>query len=629
MTLVVGVDIGNSTTEACVARVACTREAVEAVEVLGAGLAPTSGVKGTSQNAPGVQRALERALDAAGCRLADVAVVLINEATPVISGLAMETITQTVITESTMIGHNPSTPAGEGLGVGVTVDVAALDDPQGARHDTPVVVLVPAEVDFDDAAEAIGAALTAGVDVAAAVAQRDDANLIVNRLPRPIPVVDEVEHLDRVPRGMWSAVEVAAPGRSIRTLSDTYGIASIFDLDPAATRAIAPVARALVGTRSAVVVRTPAGDVIERVIPAGSLEILGEKRIGRVDIDEEAEAIMAAVRRLAPLSDVRGDPGSHVGGMLSRVRSMMARLSDQPEDQVAIRDILALDTFVPQTVVGGLAGEVSQENAVALAAMVRTSHGPMDRLAQQLRDSLGVDVIIEGIEADMAVLGALTTPGTARPVAVLDVGGGSTDAAFAGGAVAGSGGGGGSADVHTVHVAGAGDLVTKLIDSELGLDDLEAAELVKRCPVAKAESFFHLRLEDGTVSFLPEPLPAQAYARVVCLTETGVVPVPTRHGVQRVREVRRSAKRRVFVANAVRALEQVAPHGNLRQMHFVVVVGGSALDFEIPELIAAELGRSGIVCGTGNVRGTEGPRNAVATGLVLAYAREQRAKAAS
>ena len=47
--------------------------------------------------------------------------MLVNEATPVISGLAMETITETVITESTMIGHNPETPGGIGLGVGTTV----------------------------------------------------------------------------------------------------------------------------------------------------------------------------------------------------------------------------------------------------------------------------------------------------------------------------------------------------------------------------------------------------------------------------------------------------------------------------------------------------------------------------
>ena len=31
-----------------------------------------------------------------------------------------------------------------------------------------------------------------------------------------------------------------------------------------------------------------------------------------------------------------------------------------------------------------------------------------------------------------------------------------------------------------------------------------------------------------------------------------------------------------------------------------------------------------IVCGRGNIRGSEGPRNAVATGLVLSYVGEQR-----
>lgn len=33
----------------------------------------------------------------------------------------METITETIITESTMIGHNPKTPGGVGLGVGLTI----------------------------------------------------------------------------------------------------------------------------------------------------------------------------------------------------------------------------------------------------------------------------------------------------------------------------------------------------------------------------------------------------------------------------------------------------------------------------------------------------------------------------
>ncbi|WP_228741519.1 hypothetical protein, partial [Klebsiella quasipneumoniae] len=46
--------------------------------------------------------------------LSDISLIRINEATPVIGDVAMETITETIITESTMIGHNPKTPGGVG-----------------------------------------------------------------------------------------------------------------------------------------------------------------------------------------------------------------------------------------------------------------------------------------------------------------------------------------------------------------------------------------------------------------------------------------------------------------------------------------------------------------------------------
>ena len=48
-------------------------------------------------------------------------------------------------------------------------------------------------------------------------------------------------------------------------------------------------------------------------------------------------------------------------------------------------------------------------------------------------------------------------------------------------------------------------------------------------------------------------------------------------------------------------------------------MGGSAEDFEIPEMLMEAFTDYRIVCGRGNIRGTEGPRNAVATGLVLSY----------
>ena len=75
----------------------------------------------------------------------------------------------------------------------------------------------------------------------------------------------------------------------------------------------------------------------------------------------------------------------------------------------------------------------------------------------------------------------------------------------------------------------------------------------------------------------------------------------------------------MFITNVIRALKDVAPYKDIRNIGFVVLLGGSAMDFEIPEMISDELSHYGIVCGRGNIRGIEGPRNAVATGLVISY----------
>lgn len=619
---VVGVDIGNSTTEVSAARVGPDGS----IRFVGAALASTTGVKGTVGNVDGVITAVTRSLADAGVAPGGLDTVLLNEATPVISGLATETITETVITESTMIGHDPRTPGGSGLGVGRIVDLADLADlaERAERAETgaiePVIVLVPAGIDFEVTAEAINAAVAGGVPVTAAILGNDDAVLVANRLRIDIPVIDEVSRIDAVPVGMAAAVEVAAPGRSIRTLANAYGLATIFGLDPDETRAVSPVARALTGNRSAVVVRTPSGDITDRTIPAGRLDLIGSRRRAHVDVARGAAEIMAAIDRVGPLTDVTGQAGTNSGALISGVRHDMAELSGESPDDVHIADVLAVDTFVPKEVRGGVAGEVALENAVALAAMVSTRQSAMravaDAVGARLR-ALGahrVQVVVGGVEAEMAVLGALTTPGTAKPLVVLDLGGGSTDAASI------------EADgrITAVHLAGAGDLVTRLIASELGLDSVELAEDIKRSPLGRSESFFHIRLEDGTVRFFTTPLPAATFARVVTLGDDpardAVNPIPTRHSLARIRAVRRGAKKRVFVVNALRALRVVAPGGDLRAIGFVVLLGGCALDFEIPELIADALAGYGIVCGTGNVRGTEGARNAVATGLVSHHA---------
>ena len=94
--------------------------------------------------------------------------------------------------------------------------------------------------------------------------------------------------------------------------------------------------------------------------------------------------------------------------------------------------------------------------------------------------------------------------------------------------------------------------------------------------------------------------------------------------ISKIVDVRRQAKKKVFVVNALRALQRVAPAGNIRLISFVALVGGSGLDFEIPGMISDALLEYGVVTGRANVRGTEGPRNAVATGLVLAYAQASK-----
>lgn len=64
--------------------------------------------------------------------------------------------------------------------------------------------------------------------------------------------------------------------------------------------------------------------------------------------------------------------------MLERVREVMTSLSGHDMNMVHIQDLLAVDTFIPRKVRGGIAGESSMENAVGIAAMVKS-----DRLQMQ------------------------------------------------------------------------------------------------------------------------------------------------------------------------------------------------------------------------------------------------------
>ncbi|HFY4719724.1 TPA: propanediol dehydratase reactivase alpha subunit PduG [Salmonella enterica subsp. enterica serovar Typhimurium] len=605
MRYIAGIDIGNSSTEVALAR----QDETGALTITHSALAETTGIKGTLRNVFGIQEALALVAKRAGINVRDISLIRINEATPVIGDVAMETITETIITESTMIGHNPKTPGGAGLGVGITITPEEL---LTRPADSSYILVVSSAFDFADIANVINASMRAGYQITGVILQRDDGVLVSNRLEKSLPIVDEVLYIDRIPLGMLAAIEVAVPGKVIETLSNPYGIATVFNLNADETKNIVPMARALIGNRSAVVVKTPSGDVKARAIPAGNLELQAQGRTVRVDVAAGAEAIMKAVDGCGKLDNVTGEAGTNIGGMLEHVRQTMAELTNKPSSEIFIQDLLAVDTSVPVSVTGGLAGEFSLKQAVGIASMVKSDRLQMAMIAREIEQKLNIDVQIGGAEAEAAILGALTTPGTTRPLAILDLGAGSTDASIINP----------KGEIIATHLAGAGDMVTMIIARELGLEDRYLAEEIKKYPLAKVESLFHLRHEDGSVQFFPTPLPPAVFARVCVVKPDELVPLPGDLALEKVRAIRRSAKERVFVTNALRALRQVSPTGNIRDIPFVVLVGGSSLDFEVPQLVTDALAHYRLVAGRGNIRGSEGPRNAVATGLILSWHKE-------
>ncbi|ELJ9149974.1 propanediol dehydratase reactivase alpha subunit PduG [Salmonella enterica] len=605
MRYIAGIDIGNSSTEVALAR----QDETGALTITHSALAETTGIKGTLRNVFGIQEALALVAKRAGINVSDISLIRINEATPVIGDVAMETITETIITESTMIGHNPKTPGGVGLGVGITITPEEL---LTRPADSSYILVVSSAFDFADIANVINASMRAGYQITGVILQRDDGVLVSNRLEKSLPIVDEVLYIDRIPLGMLAAIEVAVPGKVIETLSNPYGIATVFNLNADETKNIVPMARALIGNRSAVVVKTPSGDVKARAIPAGNLELQAQGRTVRVDVAAGAEAIMKAVDGCGKLDNVTGEAGTNIGGMLEHVRQTMAELTNKPSSEIFIQDLLAVDTSVPVSVTGGLAGEFSLEQTVGIASMVKSDRLQMAMIAREIEQKLNIDVQIGGAEAEAAILGALTTPGTTRPLAILDLGAGSTDASIINP----------KGEIIATHLAGAGDMVTMIIARELGLEDRYLAEEIKKYPLAKVESLFHLRHEDGSVQFFPTPLPPAVFARVCVVKPDELVPLPGDLALEKVRAIRRSAKERVFVTNALRALRQVSPTGNIRDIPFVVLVGGSSLDFEVPQLVTDALAHYRLVAGRGNIRGSEGPRNAVATGLILSWHKE-------
>jgi hypothetical protein len=564
--LVAGVDVGNSTTEVAVARV----EPGGRPEWLLVLRRPTSGPKGSPACAEGVSDLVARAERRLGER---PHLLLLAELHPVESSLLELGLLEELDLARTAIARPvSSTPSGSGVGVGVLRPLAELEGEPDGR----AVIAIVAGWDFDQAAERLREARDRGWTIAGAIVREDDAVLIGNRFDRGIPIVDEVADAAGLPSGSLAALEVAALGESVLELADPLRLAVLLGLSPAEARAARHAARAVAGHRAAIVCR---GEALQSPSPEAReapVTLFGADGDG-FPLDERAPIpAPGAVRSL------RGAAGDR-----DRLLDLFYVALPAPKDDP------------------GFARRLARRRAVAVALLA--DGDPGDLLAELASLAPGGTRVVAR-ESEAAVLGASTTPGAGHAPFVLDLGGGTVDLHRELGPAE-----------QVVATAGAGDLVTRVCAALLGCD-IVLAERAKRIRSARVETPFALHHEDGTRSFLGEPAPPGAVARLCLLDRKTPVPLDAQLAPEVWRSLRAAAKRDVIARNVKRAIDAA---GGVRRGELVTLVGGSACDAEVVDAVAAELADLDVAVARGDVLGEHGPRAAVAVGLVLAFARDR------
>jgi Diol dehydratase reactivase ATPase-like domain/DD-reactivating factor swiveling domain len=561
--LVAGVDVGNSTTEVAVARVEPGAEP----SWLFVARRPTSGPKGSVASVAGVAELLDRVERRLGER---PHLALLAEVHPVETALLeLGRIEELALGRTAIARPASETPSGTGVAAGTLVTLAALADPPGTEPVIPVVT----ESDFEFVAARLKEARASGWKIAGAIVERDDGVLIGNRFDRSLPIVDEVADAAELPLGALAGLEVAEQGASVESLSDPLRLGVLLGFGPEEARAARTAARALAGCRAAVVVRVP------RRTDDGSADFAPVVLVG-ADGTERPLDEYGQPPRPGAVAAIRGAAGDR-----DDLLDLLWRRLPTPEDDP------------------GFARRLARRRAVALALLARgESGGFVDGVGELCRG--GARVIAR--ESDAAVLGASTTPGAGRAPFVLDLGGGTVDL---------------HRDDGAVSTAGGGELVTRIC-AELLASEFALAERAKLHRSVRVESPFTLHHEDGSRTFLGEPAAPGTLARLCVLDGRALVPLRAPLAPEVWRGLRRAAKRDVLALNVLRAVDAV---GGVPRGELVTLVGGSAADGEVVDVVAAELAGLDVAVARGDVLGRHGPRAAVAVGLVLAFASGTRA----
>jgi hypothetical protein len=550
LTVVACIDVGNSTTEVLLARVDHRR-----VDVVGVGRAPTRRDKGSPESLAGavaLVRRLEqqyavrasRAL-AAPLRPVETSRASLPEVVPDTGRLAVSTV-------------GSATAGGWGFGAGPPVSLEDMP-----TEGEPVVVVVPSGTGYESAAARLAPLVGAGM-VSAVLVEDDEAVLLANRLPRGVPVVDEVDAAAVLAADLV-AVEVTGGGQPMQVLTDPLKLRAAVGLSESELTDAAQLARLLFDATNAVVtVGGPPRDTAA-ACPAW-IELA---RHGPLPFLEAHALVRSGVVGAARAYALPPDCARH-----------------------EVDDLWTVDLAAVAATVQARVGASSQR-PVTLAAL--RSSAPYADPAAALADLLDVPVRSVESEARAAWAGATSTPGVGAGSMVVDLGGGTIDTMSPG------------ADAVA---AGAGDLLTEAVAALTGITSA-AAEWVKRGPAYRVEAPQVLLAEDGTRAFQDRPVPTETIGRLVVTGPAGLLPFSRTLAPGEWRALRVRLKVELVGGNVSRTLRTLG-----EEPRSVVVVGGLAGDDEILAAVSGAL-PAGTAVGRGDVAGGLGHRYAVAYGLVL------------
>ncbi len=558
MTLVAGIDVGNATTEIVIADTSTTPPTPVAWD-----RAATRGRKGSVGAMAAAVDLLHRIERTASVR-ADVVVLAPQRPVDTATTLVAEPPPDTG--RLALLSAGRATPAGQGSGVGRPVPVSA--DPSTVVG--PVVLVASDPLGYRATSERVQTWIDAGADVVGVLLAGDEAVLVSRRLTTDVPVLDQVDTA-LASTARLLAVEVAAPGRPARRLSDAVHLASVLGLEPDEHRHAEAVARAVRGAGD-IAVALLDGPAPRRPVGPGSWVQTG---------DGARHDLIGAVVDPLVWDDVRRIAVPDASGTV---------LDRDVEDVWAVDlSALAQEGFVRP-------GSVHERSIVI--ATLAASAASLDDLAELARAGSGRPVMTVPSEAAAARAGALTTPACSPDATVLDVGVGTVDVVLADGSAR--------------ELAGAGDLVT--VATSVLLDIARGqAEWVKRGPCARVEGPHVLVDEDGTRRFLDVPAAAGSVGWLVVPGPAGSLPFDRRLSPAEWRGLRLRLKRAVLGDNVARG-------GAGGVTGDVIVVGGPAGDDEVLDCVARALPSA--VPGRGDVAGMLGHRWAVAYGLVVLAARQ-------